>query len=140
MACVALPTCTLAMAESERYLPGFLTKLDALVAEIGLADTPITLRMTGCPNGCARPYVAEIGFSGRGPGTYNLYLGGGAHGQRLNRLVLENADEPTLLATLDPILRRYAALRLSGEAFGDFVVRAGVARGVESGRDFNRKA
>jgi len=126
MACVALPTCSLAMAESERYLPGFVTRLDGILAECGLAEVPIILRMTGCPNGCSRPYVAEIGFTGRGPGTYNLYLGGGFHGQRLNRLFLENADEETIVATLSPIFRRFAAERGADERFGDFVIRVGL--------------
>lgn len=136
MACVALPTCSLAMAESERYLPGLITRLDGLMAECGLTEVPIVLRMTGCPNGCARPYVAEIGLSGRGPGTYNLYLGGGFHGQRLNRLFLENVDEETIVATLSPILRRFAAERAPLEHFGDFVIRAGLVAPVTSGRDF----
>ncbi|SEH25261.1 NADPH-dependent assimilatory sulfite reductase hemoprotein subunit [Magnetospirillum fulvum] len=136
MACVALPTCSLAMAESERYLPGFITRLDGIMAECGLAEVPIILRMTGCPNGCARPYVAEIGFTGRGPGTYNLYLGGGYHGQRLNRLFLENVDEDTIVATLAPILRRFAAERFADEHFGDFLIRVGLVAPVTSGRDF----
>ncbi len=140
MACVALPTCGLAMAESERYLPTFMTKLEALVTECGLGEEPIIIRMSGCPNGCSRPYLAEIGFSGRGPGTYNLYLGGGFHGQRLNRMVLENANEEKLLATLTPLIRRYAAERQPGERFGDFVVRIGVVREVKEGRDFNTAA
>ena len=75
MACVALPTCTLAMAEAERYLPDLITKLETLANKHGLAEQPITIRMTGCPNGCARPYLAEIAFVGKAPGKYNLYLG-----------------------------------------------------------------
>jgi len=137
MACVALPTCGLAMAESERALPGLVTKLEAILAECGLSDTPITLRMSGCPNGCSRPYLAEIGFSGRGPGTYNLYLGGGFHGQRLNRLVLENAGEERILATLTPMLRHYAAARQPGEHFGDFLIRAGIVPAVGHGSEAN---
>lgn len=138
MACVALPTCSLAMAESERYLPGFITRLEKILADFGLGEVPIILRMTGCPNGCSRPYVAEIGFSGRGPGTYNLYLGGGFHGQRLNRLFLENVDEETIVATLTPIFRRFAAERGADEHFGDYVIRAGLIAPVTSGRDFAR--
>lgn len=137
IACVALPTCGLAMAESERYLPGLIGKLEAILADCGLDDTPITVRMSGCPNGCSRPYIAEIGFSGRGPGTYNLYLGGGFHGQRLNRLFLENAGEEKILAALTPILQHYAVDRTANEHFGDFVIRAGYVREVREGREFN---
>jgi len=137
MACVALPTCGLAMAESERYLPDLLTKLDAIIAECSLADTPIITRMSGCPNGCSRPYIAEIGFSGRAPGHYNLYLGGGFHGQRLARLYLENVGEDRILDALTPLFRAYAAERQVNEHFGDFLIRTGAVREVESGRDFN---
>ncbi|HJW26314.1 MAG TPA: NADPH-dependent assimilatory sulfite reductase hemoprotein subunit [Rhodocyclaceae bacterium] len=137
IACVALPTCGLAMAESERYLPGLIGKLETLMAECGLGDEPITVRMSGCPNGCSRPYVAEIGFSGRGPGRYNVYLGGGFHGQRLNCLFLENVGEARILAALTPILRRYGAERRAGERFGDFAIRAGYVREIRAGREFN---
>jgi sulfite reductase (NADPH) hemoprotein beta-component len=137
MACVALPTCGLAMAESERYLPSLITKLETIVAECGLKDEPIIVRMTGCPNGCARPYVAEIGFTGRAPGYYNLFLGGGFHGQRLNRLFLENVGEEKILEVLAPMLRTYGAERRKDENFGDFVIRAGYVREVTSGRNFN---
>jgi sulfite reductase (NADPH) hemoprotein beta-component len=123
IACVALPTCALALTESERYLPSLITKLDAMLAKHGLANQPITIRMTGCPNGCARPYIAEIGLIGRNPGRYNLQLGGAADGSRLNTLVAEDADEPTILATLDPLFAAYAAGREGGECFGDFFVR-----------------
>jgi sulfite reductase (NADPH) hemoprotein beta-component len=125
MACVAFPTCPLAMAEAERYLPDLVTRVEAILAENGLTDEPITMRMTGCPNGCARPYVAEIALTGRAPGKYNLYLGGGFHGERLNRLYRENIGEPAILETLGEILGRYARERSAGERFGDFVVRAG---------------
>jgi sulfite reductase (NADPH) hemoprotein beta-component len=125
MACVALPTCPLAMAEAERYLPELVTRVEAILAENGLADDAITMRMTGCPNGCARPYVAEIAFTGRAPGKYNLYLGGGFHGERLNRLYRENIGEPTILEILGEMLGRYARERTAGEHFGDFVTRAG---------------
>lgn len=123
IACVALPTCGLALAESERYLPSLITKLDALLAQNGLDKQPITVRMTGCPNGCARPYIAEIGFVGRNPGRYNLHLGGDSNGSRLNRLYKEDADEDTILATLAPIFADYAKNRSPGEGFGDFVTR-----------------
>jgi sulfite reductase (NADPH) hemoprotein beta-component len=137
MACVALPTCGLAMAESERYLPDLITKLEAITADCGLAEEPITIRMSGCPNGCSRPYIAEIAFTGRAPGKYNVYLGGGFHGQRLNKLFLENVGEDKILEALTPILRRFAAERQPGEHFGDFAIRAGYVPEVKAGRAFN---
>ncbi len=137
MACVALPTCGLAMAESERYLPELVTRIDAILATHGLADDPITIRMTGCPNGCARPYIAEIGLTGRAPGKYNLYLGGGFHGQRLNKMHLENVGEAAILSTLDKVLGHYARDRKKGEHFGDFAIRAGYVAEVREGRHFN---
>lgn len=126
MACVAFPTCGLAMAESERYLPQLIDKLDVLLAEHGLSDVPITLRMSGCPNGCSRPYIAEIALTGRAPGKYNLYLGGGFHGERLGTLQLENVGEARILETLAPLFGRYAADRRSDEHFGDFLIRSGL--------------
>jgi len=137
MACVALPTCGLAMAESERYLPDLVTRLEAVMREAGVGEDTIVVRMTGCPNGCARPYIAEIGFSGRGPGTYNVYLGGGFHGQRLNKPWLDNVDEATILAQLTPIIGRWAQERQAGEPFGDFCIRAGYVAEVTEGRFFN---
>ena len=124
MACVAFPTCGLAMAESERYLPGLVDKLEVLLTEHGLSDVPITLRMSGCPNGCSRPYIAEIALTGRAPGKYNLYLGGGFHGERLGTLQLENVGEAQILETLEPLFARYAADRQADEHFGDFLIRA----------------
>ncbi|CAG8568595.1 3571_t:CDS:2 [Dentiscutata heterogama] len=106
MSCVALPTCGLAMAESERYLPTLVSKLEIIINEVGLKQDAITIRMTGCPNGCARPYVAEIAFVGKALGTYNLYLGGGFYGQRLNKLYRENLKEDDILKELRPILER----------------------------------
>ena len=137
MACVALPTCGLAMAESERYLPDLVGKIDVILAGLGLSEEPITIRMTGCPNGCARPYIAEIGLTGRAPGKYNLYLGGGFSGQRLNKMVLENVAEGEILDLLKDVLGRYAADRLPGERFGDFAIRAGYVAEVKEGRAFN---
>ena len=126
MACVALPTCGLALAESERYLPSLITRLERIFAENGLADQRVTVRMTGCPNGCARPYLAEIGFVGRNPGRYNLHLGGAADGTRLNRLYREDLDEADLLTVLGKLIADYAMKRGPAESFGDFVTRTGV--------------
>lgn len=137
MSCVALPTCGLAMAESERYLPELITKIEAILGRHCLENEPITLRMTGCPNGCSRPYIAEIALTGRAPGKYNLYLGGGFHGQRLNRLYRENIGEAAILEALDEVLGRYAAERLPGEHLGDFTIRAGIIREVTEGRFSN---
>jgi sulfite reductase (NADPH) hemoprotein beta-component len=137
MACVAFPTCPLAMAESERYFPHFMTKVEELLEETGLQDTPIVMRMTGCNNGCARPYVAEVGFSGRAPGKYNMYVGGGFHGERLATPYLENVGEDTILEHLRPMLERYAEERAEGERFGDFAIRAGFVAAVLEGRRFN---
>ena len=137
MACVAMPSCALAMAESERYLPDLITRLDGVIDACGLADTPITLRMTGCPNGCARPYIAEIGLVGKAPGKYNLYLGAGFHGQRLGKLYRENIGEDAIVEALTPLLERYASERQADEHFGDFLVRAGVVPAVVAGREFH---
>jgi sulfite reductase (NADPH) hemoprotein beta-component len=123
MACVAFPTCPLAMAEAERYLPELVTKVEGLLASHGLSEEPITIRMTGCPNGCARPYVAEIALTGRAPGKYNLWLGAGFHGERLSALAAENIGEEKILAILDEKFAAYAKGRADGEHFGDFVTR-----------------
>ena len=124
LACVALPTCPLAMAEAERYLPDLVTRIEQRLEQHGLAGTPLLVRVTGCPNGCARPYLAEIGLIGKAPGRYNLHLGGDAAGQRLNTLYRENVDEAALLAALDPLFTRYAAERQPLERFGDFLWRS----------------
>jgi sulfite reductase (NADPH) hemoprotein beta-component len=137
MACVAFPTCALAMAESERYLPSLIDKLDVVMKEAGLEHDPILVRMTGCPNGCARPYLGEIGFVGKAPGKYNLYLGAGFFGQRMNKLYRENIGEEQILAELTPMIKRYAAERNEGEPFGDFVIRAGYVKPVVAGKDFH---
>jgi sulfite reductase (NADPH) hemoprotein beta-component len=137
MACVALPTCALAMAESERYLPSLVTKIEALSEKYGLEKQPIVVRMTGCPNGCARPFMAEIGFIGKGPGKYNLYLGADGYGTRMNKMYRENIGEDEILAELDPLFARYAAEREPEETFGNFVVRAGVIDAVIEGRFFH---
>ncbi|CAG8749308.1 1691_t:CDS:1, partial [Racocetra fulgida] len=137
MSCVALPTCGLAMAESERYLPLLVEKLETITTEVGLKKDAITVRMTGCPNGCARPYVAEIAFVGKALGTYNLYLGGGFYGQRLNKLYKENLKEDDILRELRPIIERYAKEKINGEKFGDFVIRAGYIKATIAGKDFH---
>ena len=125
LACVALPTCPLAMAEAERYLPQLLGRVESLLEAHGLEGVPLSLRITGCPNGCARPYLAEIGLIGKAPGRYNLHLGGDARGQRLNVLYRENADEPQILGELDALFLAYAAERHAAERFGDFLWRSG---------------
>ena len=137
LACVAFPTCGLAMAESERYLPSLIDKLDAAMADAGLQNDAITIRMTGCPNGCARPYIAEIGLVGKGPGRYNLYLGAGFAGQRLGCLYRENINEQEIIAALSPLFVRYSEERNEAEHFGDFLVRAGMTREVTAGRYFH---
>jgi sulfite reductase (NADPH) hemoprotein beta-component len=137
IACVALPTCGLAMAESERYLPSLLSKIETLLEAHQLSRQAITLRMSGCPNGCSRPYISEIGLTGRAPGKYNLYLGGGFHGQRLNKMYLENVNEAAILDALDKVIAHYARERLDHEHFGDFAIRAGYVPEVTEGRRSN---
>ncbi|BCJ92092.1 sulfite reductase [NADPH] hemoprotein beta-component [Terrihabitans soli] len=137
MACVALPTCGLALAESERYLPSLITAFEDIAEKHGIADEEIVVRMTGCPNGCARPYLAEIGFVGKGPGKYNLYLGAAFNGERLSKLYLEDVGEPEILAALDPILGDFAKNRQTGEHFSDFVIRAGYIAQTGNGADFH---
>lgn len=124
MACPALPTCGLALAESERMLPGFIERIEKLLAETGLAGEEIIIRSTGCPNGCARPYMAEIGFVGKSPGKYQVWLGGDVTGTRLNRLwkdVIKDADMET---EFRPVFARFAQERQPGERFGDWCLRA----------------
>jgi sulfite reductase (NADPH) hemoprotein beta-component len=134
VACVALPTCGLAMAESERYVPELLPKLETLLDRHGLADAPILLRLSGCPNGCSRPYLGEIALVGRGPGRYDLRLGADFSGQRLNQIYRENIDEPVILAELEPLFARYASERDDNEGFGDYLLRAGILMPVPSRR------
>ena len=137
MACVALPTCGLALAESERYLPDLVTALEDRLAARGLAEDEIVIRMTGCPNGCARPYLAEIGLVGKGPGRYNLYLGAAFDGSRLSKLYAEDLEHAGIIDTLDPLFAAYAAERQRGERFGEFVIRAGIVAATGNGRDFH---
>ncbi|KAL8647171.1 MAG: hypothetical protein Q9210_005716 [Variospora velana] len=136
-ACVAFPTCGLAMAESERYLPELITKLEACLEENGLRQDSIVMRMTGCPNGCARPWLAEVAFVGKAYGAYNMYLGGGYHGQRLNKLYRSSIGEEEILGIMKSLLRRYALEREEGERFGDFVIRIGMVKATREGKDFH---
>jgi sulfite reductase (NADPH) hemoprotein beta-component len=131
LACVALPTCGLAMAEAERYLPAFVTEVDALLAHHGIADAPIHLRLSGCPNGCSRPYLGEIALVGKAPGRYNLMLGADHRGERLNTLYRENIDEAQILAALDPLFAAYASERAQDERFGDWLLRNGTVAAPE---------
>src|SRR6266581_1339530 len=137
MACVALPTCGLALAESERYLPDLLTALEVRLDAHGLADDDVVIRMTGCPNGCARPYLAEIALVGKGPGRYNLYLGAAFDGSRMAKLYAEDLDHDGIVKTLDPVLAAYARERKNGEHFGDFTIRAGFVSASGNGQAFH---
>jgi sulfite reductase (NADPH) hemoprotein beta-component len=137
VACVALPTCGLALAESERYLPSLLTRLEIELDEVGLAEQDITIRMTGCPNGCARPYMSEIGLVGRSPNLYNLYLGGAHDGSRLSKLHARDIDGDGIVAALKPLFAAYAMDRRSNESFGDYVIRVGVVARTVAGLDFH---
>jgi sulfite reductase (NADPH) hemoprotein beta-component len=123
LACVALPTCGLSMAEAERYLPAFVDRVDELLVKHGLRDIPLTVRITGCPNGCARPYLAEIALIGRAPGRYTLRLGADAVGSRLNVLYRDNIDEKAIVEVLDDLIGRYSRARKTDERFGDFLWR-----------------
>lgn len=140
MSCVALPTCGLALAESERYLPELVANLETEMEAAGLRHDEITLRITGCPNGCGRPYLAEIGFVGRAPGKYNVYLGAAFNGSRLNILYKASVVETDIVALLGPIIRRYALERTKGERFGDFVIRTGYVKATGTPADFHDKA
>ena len=137
MACVALPTCGLALAESERYLPDLITRLEDEMERFGLRDEEITIRMTGCPNGCARPYVSEIGLVGRTPGIYNLYLGGAHEGTRLNKLHRRDVDGDTIVAELSLLFESYAKKRGRDERFGDYLIRTGVVKETTAGLNFH---
>ncbi|MCW1921853.1 NADPH-dependent assimilatory sulfite reductase hemoprotein subunit [Luteolibacter arcticus] len=138
IACVALPTCALALAEAERYLPEVVTELEEELENAGLRHDSITIRMTGCPNGCGRPFISEIGFVGRGPDRYNLYLGGGHAGQRLSKLYRQDIHSNEIRGLLGPIFQRFAKERNAGEHFGDFVIRAGIVAETKQGSDFHK--
>ena len=137
IACASLPTCGLAMAEAERYLPLLIDKIEEIIDENGLRNEEITIRMTGCPNGCARHALGEIAFIGKGPGKYNMYLGAAFDGSRLSKLYRENVGEEEILSELRVLLSRYAKERLENERFGDFVIRAGVVKAVTDGTNFH---
>ena len=137
IACVALPTCGLALAESERYLPHLITRLEAVLERLGLAEEDITIRMTGCPNGCGRPYMSEIGLVGRTPGVYNLYLGASHTSMRMNKLYKRDVGDDAIVAALAPLFEAFATDRQPRERFGDFVVRTGVVVRTNTGLDFH---
>lgn len=137
MACVAFPTCPLAMAEAERYLPGLIDDVDAILAKHNVGDESIILRVTGCPNGCGRAMLAELGLVGKGPGKYNMYLGGNTEGTRIPKLYKDGIDEATILSEIDSLVGRWATDKKDNECFGDYVIRAGiVAEVIVSARDF----
>jgi len=123
MACPALPTCGLALAESERVLPDVLTRVEALQAELGLQNEELIIRMTGCPNGCARPFMAEIAFVGKAPNKYQIYLGGNEASTRLNRLYRESVKGEDLMGEIRAVLQRFREERTPGERLGDFCAR-----------------
>ncbi len=137
LACVAFPTCGLAMAEAERYLPVLLNKIESIVDENGLRNQEITIRMTGCPNGCARHALGEIGFIGKSSGKYNMYLGAAFDGSRLSKMYRENIGEEEILSELRILLSRYAKERDQDEHFGDFVIRAGIIKATTDGTNFH---
>ena len=124
MACPSMPTCGLGLAESERYMPTLLTRVEEALGDLGLADEEIIIRMTGCPNGCARPYMAEIGFVGKGPGRYQLWLGGNQNCTRINKVWRDLVKDPDIITELKPLFARWKDERIAGtEAFGDWVAR-----------------
>lgn len=138
MACVSLPTCPLAMAEAERYLPDLVEKTEALLAKHDIAEDNIILRVVGCPNGCGRAMLAEIGLVGKGPGKYNVYLGGNREGTRIPKLYLENVGEDKFIPALDELIGSWAKERQQDECFGDFVIRKKIVAEVKvSKTDFH---
>ncbi len=137
IACAALPYCGLAFAEAERYLPTLIDRIDKVLEANGLLQTPISIRMTGCPNGCGRPFLSEIGLVGRAPGLYNLYLGAAFVGDRLNKLYKEMLSGDEIINALSPILEDYALTRTQDEYFGDFVIRKGYIKATTEGKNFH---
>jgi sulfite reductase (NADPH) hemoprotein beta-component len=136
ISCVALPTCPLAFSEAERYLPDLISKIEIILNEFGLTKEEIVIRMTGCPNGCGRPYIAEIALIGKSPGYYNLYLGGNFIGSRLNNLYKETIQEEDILKELYPVIKDYSENRLDNEHFGDFTIRKGYVAEIKEGKEF----
>eukprot|EP00438_Fugacium_kawagutii_P027167 Skav214896 [mRNA] locus=scaffold1561:85955:86515:- [translate_table: standard] len=136
VACVALPTCPLAFAEAERYLPTLVERLEAVADKCGISQEDIVIRMTGCPNSCGRPSMAEIGFIGKAPGTYNMYLGADFIGKRLNTLYAESVSEDEIIKILTPMFADFAKEKSKGERFGDWVVRTGKVKEMKNGRDW----
>ena len=130
MACVSYPTCPLAMAEAERFLPDFTTAVEQIMAKHGVADESIVLRITGCPNGCGRAMLAEIGLVGKAMGRYNLHVGGNKAGTRIPRLFKENITPDEILLILETWIGAWAAQREEGECFGDFAIRSGIVKPV----------
>ncbi len=137
ISCVALPTCGLALADSERYLPSLVTDLEVILEEVGLEQEDIIIRSTGCPNGCGRPYLGEIALVGRAPGKYNLYLGAGFDGERLNKLYRTSLVHEEIIDSLKPLLLDYAKTRETGERFGDFVIRRNYVKATTTGNQFH---
>ena len=137
IACAALPFCGLAFAEAERFLPALITKIDVILEQEGIQHVPITIRMTGCPNGCGRPFLSEIGLVGKAPGKYNLYLGAGFVGDRLNKLYKEMLSEDQILEALTPIFHDFALERKVDEHFGDFVIRKEYVKATTAGLNFH---
>jgi sulfite reductase (NADPH) hemoprotein beta-component len=137
MACVALPTCPLAMAEAERYLPGAVTEIEGLLAKHDMHKESIVYRVNGCPNGCGRSMLAEVGLVGKAPGKYNFHLGGNRQGTRIPRMYRENIDEKEIMSELDILIGRWSKERITDEAFGDFLIRVQVVKPViDSAKDF----
>lgn len=137
IACTALPTCSLALAESERYLPKLVDELETIIGDLGLRDQSIAIRSTGCPNGCGRPYLGEIGLVGKAPGKYNLYLGAGLDGTRLNKLYRPAISHEEIVQELTPVLQDFASNREPDERFGDFCIRKGYVQETHEGSDFH---
>ena len=135
--CVGLPTCGLAMTESERYLPVLIIQLENILEEYGLCHDSIVTRMTGCPNGCARPWLAELAFVGKAPNTYNIMLGGGYYGEGLNKLYKASVTDKDIVCMVRPLFKRWAFARNEGEHFDDFCIRADITKPSLEGRYFH---